>query len=196
MTRHGTAADERERHRINQGPHAACVPRRRRQRQFRRAAATTTITYRAGIIAADSRETWEGEAGGTSYATCEKLFRKKIGKKEFIIGTAGGTYLAMIYVDWFRGIEPTMDQHLKLPEILRDAHLEEDFEVLIVCRDGAFHANHLCRAVKVIDPFIAIGSGRKAALGAMHAGATAKRAVEIACKVDPYTAPPVRTMRL
>lgn len=158
----------------------------------------TTIAYRAGVIAADSRETYQTEAGGATVNTCEKLFRKRVGRDDYILGTAGGSYLGMIFVDWFPGIKACQQPESggKLPEILRDAHLEEDFDVLIVSRRGIYTVNHLCRPILCLDAFVAIGSGRKAALGAMHAGSTAKRAVEIACKVDPYSAPPVRTMRL
>ena len=150
----------------------------------------TTIAYRANIIAADSRETWDSDAGGTSIGNCEKLFRKRVGKREVIIGTAGGSYLGMIFVDWFGdlGKEP--------PTILRDAHLDEDFDVLVLDRGKVYTANHLCRLIEVIDPFIAIGSGRKAALAAMHCGRSAREAVAIACKVDPYTAPPIVTMTM
>lgn len=156
----------------------------------------TAIAYRSGIVAADSRETWDGEAGGISFAICEKLYRKKIGRREAIIATAGGTYLGLTFVDWFQGVENCIGKPAQLPEVLRDAHLEEDFEVLIIERSGIYHANHLCRPVRVIEPFTALGCGRKAALAAMHMGATAKRAVEIACKVDPFCALPVHTMRL
>lgn len=150
----------------------------------------TTIAYRSGIIAADSRETWESDAGGASIGSCEKLFRKRVGRREIIIGTAGGSYLGMVFVDWYDGTpkEP--------PIILRDAHLEEDFDVLILDRGAVYTANHLCRPIEVTDPFIAIGSGRKAALAAMHCGRSAREAVAIACRVDPFTALPIKTMAM
>lgn len=154
----------------------------------------TTIAYRDGVLAADSRETWESEAGGASYSNCEKLFRKVVGRREYLIGTAGGSYLGMVFVDWFKGIGAGFDEP---PSILRDAHLEEDFDVLIVARDGVYTANHLCRPVRSAgNRFVAIGSGRKAALAAMFMGASAAKAVAIACKVDPFSAPPIVAMRL
>lgn len=154
----------------------------------------TTIAYRSGIVAADSRETWESEAGGASIGSCEKLFRKRIGrngsKREVVIATAGGSYLGMVFYDWFGDLpkEP--------PSILRDAHLDEDFDVLVLDRGKVYTANHLCRLIEVKDPFIAIGSGRKAALAAMHCGRSAREAVAIACKVDPFSAPPIVTMTM
>lgn len=153
----------------------------------------TVIAYRSGIIAADSRETIEGEAGGISFQSCQKLFRKRIGRREVIIGTAGGSYLGMLFVDWYKGLEFNA---IQTPEALRDAHLEEDFEVMILERGKVYTANHICRPIEAVDRFVAIGCGRKGALTAMHAGASAKRAVELTCLVDPYCAPPVITMRM
>jgi hypothetical protein len=150
----------------------------------------TTIAYRGGIIAADSLETHSSEAGGTSTGLCEKLFRKRIGRREIVIGTAGGSFLGMVFVDWFDGTsrEP--------PPILRDAHLDEDFDILVLDRGKVFQANHLCRLVEVIEPFTAIGSGRKVALGALEAGCGARRAGEIAARRCPYTGGPIKTMAM
>jgi ATP-dependent protease HslVU (ClpYQ) peptidase subunit len=150
----------------------------------------TTIAYRNHVIAADSRETVDSDAGGTTIGQCEKLFRKRVGKRDIVIGTAGGSYLGMVFVDWFDGTakEP--------PSILRDAHLDEDFDVLILDRGKVYTANHLCRPIEVVSPFTAIGSGRKAALAAMHCGRGAREAVAIACKVDPFSAPPIVTMTM
>lgn len=147
----------------------------------------TTIAYKAGIVAADTRETYTTEAGGSTIHRCEKLFRKRVGRRDVIIATAGGTYAGMLFVDWYGTGKPT-------PDILADLDLEEDFDVLIFDRGKIYGCNHLCRPVEVIDPFTAIGSGRKAALGAMHAGKNAYEAVRIACLLDPYSALPIKTM--
>jgi len=148
----------------------------------------TSIAYRDGVFAADSRETWESEAGGTVIRTCQKLFRKRIGKRDVVIATAGGTYAGMIFVDWYGSSKP-------VPEILADLDTEEDFAVLVHDRGKLFHANHLCRLVEVQDPFTAVGSGYKAALAAMHCGRSAREAVRIACLLDPYSSLPIATMR-
>ena len=42
----------------------------------------------------------------------------------------------------------------------------------------------------------ACGTGSKAALGAMMAGASARQAVEIACKLDPNSGPPIKTLKI
>lgn len=144
----------------------------------------TTIAYKAGLIAADSRET-----DGNTVGVCEKLFRKRVGKRDVVIATAGGSYAGMLFFDWFgSGKEP--------PSILSTLNLEEDFDVLILDRGKVYTANHLCRPIEVITPFIAIGSGDMAALAAMHCGRGAREAVRIACKIDPYSAAPIVTMSM
>jgi hypothetical protein len=45
-------------------------------------------------------------------------------------------------------------------------------------------------------PFMALGSGAKAALGALHMGADAVRAVEVASLVDAFTGGPIVKMRV
>lgn len=151
----------------------------------------TTIAYKNGVLAADSCVSLQTEAGGSRKFRCEKLYRKTIGKgrskKNVIIGLGGESSPGLLFLDWYgSGKEP--------PTQLIDG--DADFTALILTLDGLFEADAYCRPDKILEPFYAIGSGAKAALGAMHAGASAKRAVEIACRIDPYTAPPIVTMRL
>jgi ATP-dependent protease HslVU (ClpYQ) peptidase subunit len=49
---------------------------------------------------------------------------------------------------------------------------------------------------EVTDPFVAIGSGAAAALGALYVGATPVEAVRAAAKVDPYTGGRIVVKRL
>lgn len=151
----------------------------------------TTIAYKNGVIAADSCVSLQTEAGGSRKFKCEKLYRKTIGKgrskRQVIIALAGESFPGLMFLDWYgSGKEP--------PTQLIDG--QADFTALVLTNEGLFEADAYCRPDKIIDQFYAVGSGAKAALGAMHAGASAKRAVEIACLIDPYTAPPIVTMRL
>lgn len=156
----------------------------------------TTIAYLNGIVAADSQETWQSEAGGASKHRCVKLYRKTVptpdgkGVEDVIIATAGATYSGMVFVDWFgSNTEP--------PETLtQGVGLDEDFDCLIITPRGVFVANRMCRPIKLEDEFISVGSGRKAAIAAMMCGKSAVEAVEIACRVDPYTSGPVVSMSL
>lgn len=151
----------------------------------------TTIAYRKGVIAADSRTTIETEGGGARMFLCEKLFRKAVTidgvLQEVIVATAGESSPGMVFLDWFgTGKEP--------PDRLIDG--EADFTCLVLQQDGLYEYDAWCRGIKIEDEFYAIGSGAKAALGAMQMGASAARAVEVACKIDPYSGPPITSMRL
>lgn len=143
----------------------------------------TTVAYRAGVMAADSRITEDSEAGGTRLGKCEKLYRKA----DAIIGLAGESEPGLVFLDWYGSGK-------EAPEIL--VHGEADFSALVLTDKGLFSYGRWCRGEKVLNKFWAIGSGAKAALAAMECGAGAVEAVRIACKVDPYSAPPIRAMSL
>lgn len=152
----------------------------------------TTIAYRNGVIAADSRTTLETEGGGARMFLCEKLFRKTVTlngeQQEVIIATAGESSPGMVFVDWYgSGKDAPVDTFLTG---------EADFTCLVLQRDGLWEFDAYCHGIKILDEFYSVGSGAKAALAAMHMGASAAKAVEIACRIDHYSGPPVTTMRL
>jgi ATP-dependent protease HslVU (ClpYQ) peptidase subunit len=150
----------------------------------------TTIAYRNGTLAADSQVTYEGDASGHRKHRCEaKMFRKMlVTGEEVIIATQGECEPAMLFVKWFDGSDKDA------PEAL--THNIPDFTCLVLRASGLWEYGPYCVGEKVAEEFYAVGSGCKAALGAMHMGASARRAVQIACEVDPYTMGPVHTMRL
>lgn len=152
----------------------------------------TTIVYRDGVMAADSRATVDTEAGGARMVMCDKLFR--VG--DAIIGTAGDGFASLLFVDWYRFtmLEPDKDRADELASRLLEG--EADIDMLVLRKDGLFEFDKWCRAERIKMPFYAVGSGAKAALGALHMGADARQAVAVACKIDPYSAPPIVTMSL
>lgn len=146
----------------------------------------TTIAVRAGVMASDSRVTHSDEHDSASSALISravKLFRRR----DAIIGLAGESSPGLIFLDWYGSGKPP-------PSVLIDG--EADFTALVLTRRGIFTYDAYCRGERIIGPFWAIGSGAKGAMCAMHAGASAERAVEICCMVDPYTAPPVHVLKL
>jgi hypothetical protein len=148
----------------------------------------TTIAYRSGVIAADSRTTTHTEEGGSRVFRCEKLYRKFPGHPdEVILGTAGETFSSLVFVDWY-------GTGKKRPSELIDG--DADFTVLAFTRKGLFEYDKWCRGERILNSFYAVGSGAKAAMGAMHMGASAQKAVEIACRIDPFSAPPIVAWRL
>lgn len=151
----------------------------------------TTIAVRDGIIAADSRTTVQTEEGGSRVFRCEKLYRCFEGTpKEAILGTAGESSSSLVFVDWYRS------ETRPVEVIDRLINGEADFTVIALTREGLFEFDKWGRGEKILDKFYAIGSGAKGAMCAMHMGASAEQAVRIACKVDPYSAPPITVWTL
>ena len=154
----------------------------------------TTIAWKNGVLASDSRVTVESEAGGSRSFNCDKLFRKRVmfngREQEVLLATAGEAAAGELFVEWFGSTKEASE--------MRDSFVlgQADFTILIVTEDGLFEADKWCKLSPVKEDVYAIGSGSKVALGAMAAGASAARAVEIACKYDPYSAAPIHTMRL
>lgn len=139
----------------------------------------TTIVYRDGVMAADSRAT----ACNGSISRMTKLFRVR----GDIVGFAGEASSALVFHDWYK-----RPDRKDIPQALRDG--SADFSALVLTSKGLLEYDKWCRAMTVEDEFYAIGSGTLAALGAMHQGATARQAVAIACRIDPHSGPPVVSM--
>lgn len=72
---------------------------------------------------------------------------------------------------------------------------DRDFQCIYVEADGVtvWMIDGELTPMKVIDDYVAIGSGGAYALGAMDAGADPVRAVEIAAERDPSTSAPIHT---
>lgn len=139
-------------------------------------------------MAADSRVTVSSDAGGDRVYRCHKIFEKDtLREGKVLIGTAGESSPALLFVDWYGTDQP------KPTELLES---EADIDIVVLSKRGVFAYDKWCRGEKIIDRFYAIGSGTKAALGALHMGASAIQAVAIACKIDPYSAPPIVSKRL
>lgn len=142
----------------------------------------TTIVYKNGIMAADTREV----SGGTA-RRCTKLY--KFGST--IIGTAGDSYSGMVFVEWWKAGCPADDK----PDLTSLAE-DEDFECLVWHNGKLWVVNRLFVMVEVVlddYPFFAIGSGSDIATGALAMGASAKRAIEVAADFDINTGLPVET---
>jgi hypothetical protein len=148
----------------------------------------TTICYKDGIMAADSCVSIETEAGGARKFRCVKLYRKGSKKDEAVIALFGESSPGMVFLDWYGSGKPAPTEMF--------GHMSSDFGALILTRKGLFEADAYCRLDRVEEKFYAVGSGAKAALGAMHSGASARLACSIACKIDPYSAPPIAWMSL
>ena len=146
----------------------------------------TTVAFRDGIMAADSRycETTVGITRGP------KIFRKKVGKREVLIGIAGDdTFAAMLFVDWYGTNNDAL--YKSITALDGDA-----FDILIWDGRKLFEASPRCRPCEIEESYYAIGSGALHAITAMDCGKSAIQAVQMAARRDQHTGGRVVSQKL
>jgi hypothetical protein len=148
----------------------------------------TTIAYRDGIMAADSRAFpghWEFAVGSK-----DKLFRLGRGDHRFTGALVG---ISSNFVGASELLRPWLEagaDPFDMPPFKPDA-----FTILVVANQEIFLADNQCTFTGPLGaPYAAIGGGAALAVGAMAMGASAHRAVEIACDLHPGSALPVTTL--
>lgn len=145
----------------------------------------TTVAYRKGILAGDSKVTAEG-----SFMCSATKIRKVDG---CLIGGCGNLDLVHWFLKNFK--LDVLTGKIKLATTINE---KDDFEGLIIDPKGkVFYYSEKCLVTPVKDfGYYAIGSGSTVALGAMYAGATAREAVMAAIKFDVHTGGPIKMVRL
>ena len=129
----------------------------------------TTIAYRDGILAADTRMT----QGSALVGNVVKIVRRK--KDGALAGGAGDCSWVQSFHRWvLRGEKGDLDPP------------GDDSKGLLITRKKIelFEASG---PVEFNPPFFAMGSGRDFAMGAMAAGASAEEAVRLAMQLDAFT---------
>lgn len=143
-------------------------------------------------IACDTQTTY----GRNKYAKDSGMYKDsakvhKLG--DTVFGFAGTVYAANMFrvfakthVIAYAEEEQILDHLVEFVEWAkkRDANFVFENDIIVIHDKKVF----LCNALDVmeVDKFNAIGSGSFLAIGAMAIGATAKEAVEVACKYDLY----------
>lgn len=143
----------------------------------------TTIAYRDGVLASDTRVCLTD--GMIVTDTAKKLHRFRDGR---LYGYAGSVE---------QGVE--LFQELKKADNIDDIDGFEGVTAIIVNLDGSLwmrEGSIWIKQERSKAMYYAIGSGCGYALAAMDAGACAKRAVEIAIKRDNQSGGNVKTMTL
>lgn len=143
----------------------------------------TTITYRDGMMAADTTTFFRGIAVGTSH---------KIELIEgYLVGCAGDASSGKLFKSWF------VDRFLRdVPEKAAFAH-DSEINALTIAPDGRVTCWDIqLEPIRLKAQFHAIGSGADVALGAMAMGANARQAVEIAMRFDAHTRGKIDVLRL
>ena len=125
----------------------------------------------------------------TGYGVVDKLWRGR--GKSGIFGAAGhDTVIARFQAHVVEGKK-------KPDQIISADDDRESFWALQLTCDGRLLVwGEAMRAEPILSPFWAIGSGGDAAIGAMKAGASPQRAIEIAAELDRNTKPPFTKLYL
>jgi len=141
----------------------------------------TTVAYKNGFLAADRLVT-------PDRGSCTKIGRNPNGD---IAGFCGSLAIGQ---KWMRAFEAGADEMPSLASV----NGKDDHGYVLVIRKATGLAEFIepDGSVHFEAPFFAHGSGSSLALAAMEAGASAKRAVEIASKYDPSTGSEVEVLKL
>jgi hypothetical protein len=123
----------------------------------------------------------KGDGNSDTQLDGAKLYRKR----NAIIGVAGSHVLGEQFIQWYG----TRKKKPKFPP-------KAEFEALVLTEKGLYHFDEDFSVSKVVNEWFAIGSGAHAALGALYAGKTLEEAVQISCKVDPWSGEPIQILRL
>lgn len=132
----------------------------------------TIIAYRDGVMAADSKGSRNGAWAGYSIKIVKRAHDGAL------CGADGNANLAAAFRRWFLAGENPDSR----PKLSGDDNANAG--ALIVRPDGSMEEHDANGWHATSGPFYAIGSGSPEALGAMAAGADARRAVEIAIELD------------
>lgn len=138
----------------------------------------TTIAFDGKTVAADRQVT----VGGTPVkAPFPKITRVTYRGVKSIVGfTCGNVCHVMPVIEWIKNECPMDDA----PDIHNEG---KDFSLMLVNADGVFYSSESLILVPLGMVKWAVGSGSDFALGAMAAGANAKRAVTLTMGLDVST---------
>lgn len=143
----------------------------------------STVAWDGKSLAADSVG-----ASGSTLVTTGKLYHLPNGEAA---ATTGDYAAGQIMVEWYQA-------GADLAEYPKCQANEDSNATLIVAKPGGaccFYSMHP-HVVTVMDPFMAWGSGRDYALGAMAMGADAAKAVHVACRFDAWSGGVVKVQQL
>lgn len=132
----------------------------------------TTLVYRDGVIAADHQITED----------YTKTHEQKIFfSGDAVIGITGDLYVSREFVNWYKKYATSTSKRINKPEYFND----EFFECLVCTKNKiATWSNYLLSVDMTYSDYIALGSGKDVANGALFVGASATDAVRAAAHHD------------
>lgn len=135
----------------------------------------TTIAFDGETLAADSQVTC------AYIELCGTKIRRMNGT---LCGAAGAAQDAELFFIWVKAGMPK-----EKPDLDKD-----DFCALLVSKGKVIYFDNKLIGIKSDCP-AAVGSGSRYAVAAMHCGKTAKEAVKVAARFDPFTGGRIRTLK-
>jgi ATP-dependent protease HslVU (ClpYQ) peptidase subunit len=155
----------------------------------------TTIAYKDGFMAADSRCTDECAAFVTKIRKIDRL------PNGAVVGRAGDADARDVIAILGKATARKMPSRKELGETKTEfrgilAFPNGRVFTIGVERSGDNDTSWTGEVVEVEERMCAVGSGYQFALGAMAGGKGAKQAVEIACRYDGFSQPPVRVVQV
>lgn len=138
---------------------------------------TILASQKHKLMVADSLTT-----GGVNFKS-RKIFRVN----DKLVGFAGAVTHALKFIQWLEHGTP-LNLHYDKNDFT--------FEALVLSEQALFYYDNELVPIEVSEQICAIGSGAPYALGALDAGASPKKAVEIAANRDECSGPPVIVMKL
>ena len=146
----------------------------------------TTIVYDRGrkVIASDSKNT---DDAGHRWL-CNKIESLSDGSYFLGSGHLHGIALCKMWAmqGWKEDKRPDFSYYLEDPE-------ERAFQCMHVSNNGntVMMIDAELMPIEVLDIYCGVGSGASYAIGALEAGASPRKALEIACKFDGKSCPPI-----
>lgn len=128
-----------------------------------------------GVMVCDSKA-----VGGGTWYEVQKVYR--VGDE--LVGFAGSLKECLAWLEWYSN-----GRHGKPPKL-------ESFEALCLRADGLYEFCSDGLELQVERGYHGVGSGGACAVAAFMAGADAKKAVEIACRIDNGSGGTVRVHKL
>lgn len=142
----------------------------------------TTVAIKDGVIAADTRMSANGGLMGYT----SKL---AVSKDGWLAGAAGQMWAVATFLEWVkrRALGPAIKRYGVIKSDPIENWITSETGALLLSPQGDIYIHQGKSPVRVQTPFVAEGSGREYAIGAMQMGASARDAVWVAMQWDAYT---------
>lgn len=145
----------------------------------------TTIAYKDGVLAADSRISDEDGHVWTDAAV--KIWRLPDGS---LLGASGDDEISvMVYAQMKEAAVNKRNAVMSMPE-------DADFNGILIKANGDLFVSEGSVWTRWYEDFVAIGSGKRCAMTALRLGHTAEEAVAAGVAGDCFSGGPIKVIRL